>query len=404
MEKHWIWLTTRKGIGPVGRAALIRLFGSAERVYALTEEMCRSTEGFEARWLEGVLDKDLSAAEQILVDCDNKDIHIVCYHMDEYPDRLRNLPDAPPVLYYRGSLPNFDDEAAIAVVGTRKCSAYGLLHAKQFSRLIAASGGMIISGGARGIDTMALRGALDSMMPVACVLGCGVDVVYPPENRFLFRDIVAHGCLLSEYPPGTRPDRGNFPARNRIISGLSVGVLVIEAPEQSGALITAQHALEQGRDVFAIPGNIGVKNNEGTNRLLREGAQMVTDGWELLSNYTYLFPGKLADARRKESLERIYRTRYGSALPVYSPVAEPPEPPEEKKVVDNPPRKTYSDGKEPVLTDDERRLLEVLGTEPEPADEVIARAGLPTQRVLAAMTMLQIKRLAVRENGNLRKL
>ena len=261
--------------------------------------MCRSTEGFEARWLEGVLDKDLSAAEQILVDCDDKDIHIVCYHMDEYPDRLRSLPDAPPVLYYRGSLPNFDDEAAIAVVGTRKCSAYGLLHAKQFSRLIAASGGMIVSGGARGIDTMALRGALDSMMPVACVLGCGVDVVYPPENRFLFRDIVAHGCLLSEYPPGTRPDRGNFPARNRIISGLSVGVLVIEAPEQSGALITAQHALEQGRDVFAIPGNIGVKNNEGTNRLLREGAQMVTDGWELLSNYTYLFPGKLADARRR---------------------------------------------------------------------------------------------------------
>lgn len=185
MLKHWIWLTNRKGIGTVGRAKLLRLFGSAERVYALTERECRETEGFEAGWLEGVMDKSLDTSLKILEDCDNKGISVLTYGDTAYPDRLRNLPDPPAVLYYRGNLPEIDTEAVIGIVGTRKCSAYGLLHAKQFAKLIAASGGIVVSGGARGIDTMALRGALDSAMPVICVLGCGVDVPYPPENRFV---------------------------------------------------------------------------------------------------------------------------------------------------------------------------------------------------------------------------
>lgn len=156
-------------------------------------------------------------------------------------------------MYLQGRLPGFDHEAAIAVVGSRRCSAYGLLHAKQFSRLIAASGGLVMSGGARGIDTMALQSAMDLLEPVVCVLACGLDIAYPPENGQLFAQIASRGCLLSEYPPGTSPMRGNFPVRNRILSGLSVGVLVVEASAQSGALITARLALEQGRDVFAIP-------------------------------------------------------------------------------------------------------------------------------------------------------
>ena len=394
MEKHWIWLTTRKGIGPVGRAALIRLFGSAERVYALTEEMCRSTEGFEARWLEGVLDKDLSAAEQILVDCDNKDIHIVCYHMDEYPDRLRSLPDAPPVLYYRGSLPNFDDEAAIAVVGTRKCSAYGLLHAKQFSRLIAASGGMIISGGARGIDTMALRGALDSMMPVACVLGCGVDVVYPPENRFLFRDIVAHGCLLSEYPPGTRPEGRHFPVRNRILSALSLGVLVVEAPQRSGALITASHALEQGRDVFAVPGAIDSPASEGTNRLIRDGAMLATNGWDVMRDYAPLFPGKVGYRPGGQSLD-LTPEQQREALPEQPEKQEKPAQtaaPDEK-VFDKTESRPYIE-LDTILSGvegDERTLVMQLAEKPLTTDELIERSQLPAARVMASLTLLEIR-------------
>lgn len=399
MLKHWLWLTCRPGIGTRGRAALLRIFGTAERIYALTEAECRSTEGFDKRWLEGVLDKSTEEAERILLACDNLGIGVLTYADEAYPDRLRNIPDPPAVLYYRGTLPDFDHEAAVAVVGTRHCTAYGLLHAKQFSKLMAASGAIVVSGGARGIDTMALRAALDSAMPVVCVLGCGADVAYPPENRFLFREITAHGCLISEYPPGTRPDRGNFPVRNRIISGLSLGVLVIEAPERSGALITATHALEQGRDVFTIPGNIGAKNCEGTNRLLREGASLVMDGWDVVSSYVYLFPDKLTDGRTRSAMEHVYQMRYKKALPVYTPKCISDG--DDKKAVDIPASNAYSDEKEHApLTPDEQKVKALLGVEPTHSDELIARSGLPAQRVLAALTLLQLHKCAEKLPGN----
>ena len=334
------------------------------------------------------------------MECDDNSIRLVNYAYGAYPSRLRNISDPPALLYYCGTLPDFDNEAVIGVIGSRRCSAYGLLHAKQFSKLIASSGGLVVSGGARGIDSMALRGALDSEMPVACVLGCGVDVVYPPENRELFRQIAAHGCLLSEYRPGTRPDRGNFPVRNRIISGLALGVLVADAPERSGALITANLALEQGRDVFAIPGNIGVKSCEGSNRLIRDGAIVVENGWEILREYEHLFPGKLSDGRSREAMERGFMARFGRPAPVYTPVVL--EEPVDKKVIDNPEIRNYSDVKEkvPVLAGDEAAVFAVLSEQPELADELVVRSGLPAQRVAAALTMLQIKGLARKQAGN----
>lgn len=400
MLKHWIWLTTRPGIGVHGRAALLRLFGTAERIFEMKERDYLAAEGFECRWLESLLDKSLDEAEKILIECDDKSIRLVTYADGAYPSRLRNISDPPALLYYCGTLPDFDNEAVIGVIGSRRCSAYGLLHAKQFSKLIASSGGLVVSGGARGIDSMALRGALDSEMPVACVLGCGVDVVYPPENRELFRQIAAHGCLLSEYRPGTRPDRGNFPVRNRIISGLALGVLVVEAPERSGALITANLALEQGRDVFAIPGNIGVKSCEGSNRLIRDGAIVVENGWEILREYEHLFPGKLSDGRSREAMERGFMARFGRPAPVYTPVVL--EEPVDKKVIDNPENRNYSDVKEkvPVLARDEAAVFAVLSEQPELADELVVRSGLPAQRVAAALTMLQIKGLARKQAGN----
>lgn len=400
MLKHWIWLTTRPGIGVHGRAALLRLFGTAERIFEMKERDYLAAEGFECRWLESLLDKSLNEAEKILIECDDKSIRLVTYADGAYPSRLRNISDPPALLYYCGTLPDFDNEAVIGVIGSRRCSAYGLLHAKQFSKLIAFSGGLVVSGGARGIDSMALRGALDSEMPVACVLGCGVDVVYPPENRELFRQIAAHGCLLSEYRPGTRPERGNFPVRNRIISGLALGVLVVEAPERSGALITANLALEQGRDVFAIPGNIGVKSCEGSNRLIRDGAIVVENGWEILREYEHLFPGKLSDGRSREAMERGFMARFGRPAPVYTPVVL--EEPVDKKVIDNPENRNYSDVKEkvPVLAGDEAAVFAVLSEQPELADELVVRSGLPAQRVAAALTMLQIKGLARKQAGN----
>lgn len=400
MLKHWIWLTTRRGIGTRGCAALLRMFGTAERIYEMRETDYARTEGFERRWMEGLLDKSLDKAEQILAACDDKEIELLTYADEDYPNRLKNIADPPAVLYYKGKLPRFDEEAVIGVVGSRRCSAYGLLHAKQFGKLIAMSGGVVVSGGARGIDTMALSGALDSAMPVVCVLGCGVDIVYPRENRFLFQEIMQHGCLISEYPPGTPPERGNFPVRNRIISGLSLGILVVEAPEKSGALLTAQHALEQGRDVFAIPGNIGVKHCAGSNRLLREGACMVENGWEVLREYQHLYPDKIADGRTMEEMHRIYQVRFKKAMPVYSPVIFTDN--GDKKVVDIPSTKHYSDEKEmqAALSEDERLVFAKLTDKPQHTDVLVAACDLPAQRITAALTLLQIKGLASKTAGN----
>lgn len=400
MLQQWIWLTTRKGIGTRGCASLLRLYGSAERIYELKESDYSSTEGFDRRWLGPLTDKTLDDAERILRQCDEKGIELLTYCDERYPKRLKNIDDPPALLYYKGTVPDFDAEASVAIVGSRKCSPYGLLHAKQFSRLIANSGGIVVSGGARGIDSMALRGALDSTMPVICVLGCGLDVVYPKENRFLFRDIEMHGCMFSEYPPGTPPEAKNFPPRNRIISGLSLGVLVVEAPETSGALITANFALDQGRDVFAIPGNLGVKSCAGSNRLLREGAIMVDSGWDVLQQYSYLFPDKLRDGRIAENARELYHIRYGLALPVYSPM--PIEEAYDKKSVDNPPAKNYSDEKEKTIkfSDDEAAVLSVMEAEPIHCDQITAKSGLPAQRVMAALTMLQIKQRVEKQPGN----
>ncbi len=396
MLKHWIWLTQCKGIGTLGCARLLRMFGTAERIYELTEAQCKKTEGFDKRWLEGILDKDTSEAEGILQDCDNQNIQILVYSDSAYPERLRNIVDPPAVLYYKGTLPDFDQEAVIGIVGTRRCSAYGMLQAKQFSNLIANSGGIVVSGGARGIDTMALSGALDSLMPVVCVLGCGVDVVYPKENNRLFQAVCQHGCVMSEYPPRTQALPGHFPVRNRIISGLSVGVLVVEAPEKSGALITANLALEQGRDVYTIPANIGAKHGAGSNRLLQEGAMAVLDGWEVLENYIHLFPEKLSDGRSRKSIQTLYQTRFGASLPVYSPITQLDG--VTPKIVEKPPIKAEVDTKN--LSAEEQTVLGVMETEPLHSDVIIERSALPPARVLATLTMLQIKGKVVKLGGN----
>lgn len=418
MDKHWVWLTTRKGIGASGCARLLRHFGSAERIYECTRRQYEADEQIERRYVESLCDKDLEEAEQILRRCDEADIRLLRYDSAQYPERLKSISDPPALLYYRGRLPDFDEEVAVAVVGSRRCSAYGLLNAKQFSRMIAMSGGLVLSGGARGIDTMALRGALDSAMPVVCVCGCGLDVCYPKENRYLFNEITHHGCMISEYPPGTPPLPANFPVRNRILSGLSLGVLVVEAPEKSGALITAELALEQGRDVFAIPGNVGVKHCEGSNRLLREGAILVQDGQEVLREYERRFPDRLTDGRHKEALSNIYRARYGKAQPVYSPISFgqseslPPEPPsgaeKPKKPAPKPPVQPKppeppeppAARELPKLTDDERAVYDALGKEPMLPDELVARCALPARRVASALTLLQIKGLAAKAAGN----
>ena len=266
--KYWVWLTALPGLSNRSRLLLLERYGSPEDVYYADPEELAQVEGLTPGQAALLADKSLSRADRILADCARGDMFLLSMQDAAYPARLRDIFDPPVLLYGKGSLPLFDEEAAIAVVGTRSCTPYGLRCAHRMGYELARQGAVVVSGMAKGIDGAAMRGALQAGGFTAAVLGGGVDVVYPAENRRLYEDIAATGVLLSEYPPGTEPLPGHFPVRNRIISGLSLAALVVEAPVRSGALITAHAALDQGRDVFAVPGPIDAAASVGCNRLI----------------------------------------------------------------------------------------------------------------------------------------
>lgn len=291
--KYWVWLTALPGLSNRSRLLLLERYGSPEDVYYADPEELAQVEGLTPGQASLLADKSLSRADRILADCARGDMFLLTMQDAAYPARLRDIFDPPVLLYGKGSLPLFDEEAAIAVVGTRSCTPYGLRCAHRMGYELARQGAVVVSGMAKGIDGAAMRGALQAGGFTAAVLGGGVDVVYPAENRRLYEDIAATGVLLSEYPPRTEPEGWRFPMRNRILSGLSVAAVVVEAPLRSGALITAENAMEQGRDVFAVPGPIDTPNSAGCHRLIREGAILATCAGDILSEYESRFPHKL---------------------------------------------------------------------------------------------------------------
>ena len=299
--KYWLWLTELPGLTNQTRLALLRHFPTPEDVYYADPEEVLLTEGITREQAKLLEDKDCSGADRILADCQQLDLDLLTIQDAGYPNRLRNIYDPPCLLYVRGRLPAFDDEASIAVVGTRDCTPYGVSCAEKLGYGLAAGGAVVVSGLARGVDSAALRGALRAGGTVTAVLGNGLDVVYPPENQYLYEDVAAAGALISEYPPGTPPEAKHFPVRNRIMSGLCLGTLVVEAPARSGALITAGTALEQGRDVFAVPGPIDAPASVGCNRLIRDGAGLVSDAWDILGEYEPRFPDKLRREGARET-------------------------------------------------------------------------------------------------------
>lgn len=390
---HWVWYALLPKLSAAVKRSLLERFSDPEDIF--------HTQGFDhipeltGDMKEALENKDLQPAQAVLKQCADRKIRILTVRDAGYPSRLRNIPDPPLVLYYKGMLPDFESQPVIGVVGTRKASAYGLNNARQISAQIASCGGLVVSGGAAGIDTMALQGALDVGRPVVAVLGCGADVVYPKTNRALFAKIEENGCILSEYLPGTEPRPWQFPERNRIISGLSSGVLVVEAPEKSGALITAKDAFEQGRDVFAIPGNIGVASGAGSNRLLQDYAHAALSGWDVLKDYADQYP----DVRQRQAIP------YRPAEPMVAPakVAQPVFAQTDKKDIDNPAANAYIDLENayPDLTEREKQVLGCVGYSPQPVDTVIANAGLPASEMLGILTRLTVKGLVLRHPGNL---
>ena len=381
MLKYWLWLTNLRGLHNQTRLALLRHFPTPEDVYYADPEEVLLTEGITREQAKLLEDKDCSGADRILADCQRLDLDLLTIQDAGYPNRLRNIYDPPCLLYVRGRLPAFDDEASIAVVGTRDCTPYGVSCAEKLGYGLAAGGAVVVSGLARGVDSAALRGALRAGGTVTAVLGNGLDVVYPPENQYLYEDVAAAGALISEYPPGTPPEAKHFPVRNRIMSGLCLGTLVVEAPARSGALITAGTALEQGRDVFAVPGPIDAPASVGCNRLIRDGAGLVSDAWDILGEYEPRFPDKLRREGAKETPAVLgYQARQKT---------EPKPVPPSVSLSHN----DYS------LTDDQICLLRALTEEPMLVDDLIELTDIPTRRVLSALTVLEIEHLVTQHSG-----
>ncbi|MGQ9887569.1 MAG: DNA-processing protein DprA [Aggregatilineales bacterium] len=280
-SKYWLGFSLVPEIGPRRLARLLSVFGDAASAWNATETQLRRA-GIENRPLENLL----YARKSLDLDLEMEKVKrtgawLITLADDAYPPLLRQIAEAPTVLYVRGTLETSDAQA-LSVVGTRKATAYGRDAAHELARQLARSGVTIISGLAHGIDSAAHAGALAGGGRTLAVLGCGIDRIYPSHNRALAENIVQRGALVSEFPIGTPPDGRNFPRRNRIISGMALGVLVVEAPENSGALITAAVAADQGREVFAVPGNIFNPSSRGSNRLIQDGAKLVMEVDDIL--------------------------------------------------------------------------------------------------------------------------
>ena len=391
MLKYWVWLAELPGLKGPARLALLRHFGSPEDIFFADREELLLAEDVPPAQAKLALNRDLSIADRILAECQRLGQRILTLQDAEYPQRLRNIFDPPLVLYVKGRMPALDEEAAIAVVGTRNCTPYGSASAERLSQELAASGAVVVTGLARGVDAAAARGALRAGGTVVGVTGNGLDVYYPYESQSLYDDVAAAGVLLSEYPPGTEPERSHFPARNRIMSGLSVAALVVEAPERSGALITARLALEQGREVYAVPGPISAPASVGCNRLIRDGAGLAAEGWDILRDFQERFPEKLRPAGDFPAWTPLPVRRRVAPVPRQRPEAAP-ERPEAK-----PDSRTVSRS---GLTDDQIALLRVLDLEnSRQVDDLIQMTGIPARRVSSALTMLEIDGMVHQHSG-----
>ena len=393
--KHWIWLTQRKGIAGQTVVQILEHFGSPEQVHAADRGAYETMGGLSEAAIRSLLDKSLDGADQILGDCDALGIQLLTLQDSTYPERLAAIHQPPPVLYWKGRQIAFDEEVAIAMVGAREATPYGVDMASRLSIELTRRGALVVSGMAQGIDAAAVRGALKVGGPVVSVVAGGLDRVYPWYHKDLYEDVAAVGALISEYPPGTEHKGSHFPVRNRILSGLSVGVIAVECARSGGTLLTIGHAMDQDREVFAVPGPVGAPMSEGPNRLIMAGtAKLILDAGNVLCEFEQRFPGKL---RRTEPLPE---QRLEGITP--PPVAERPRAlPQDKKqpkIREKTEYISWPDGKD-KLTDDQRDVLLALDGGAARADDLVERTQIPARRVLSALTLLQIQGYVSEESG-----
>lgn len=279
--KEWVWFANLQGIITRKKIELLKVFDNPKQIYQADGVALAKTGLLSRDNINAILsDETRLTIDRTLERLEKNKIDVITLTDSRYPQLLKNICDPPVCLYVKGRL--ISDETCIGVVGSRRASGYGISIAKRICMELQSYNICVISGMARGIDTAAHHGALSGGGRTIAVFGCGLDIVYPPENRRLMERIIENGAVVSEYPPGVWPAPHHFPVRNRIVSGMSIGVLVVEAGEKSGSLITAQLALEQGRDVYALPGNVISINSKGTNKLIQDGAKLVASVNDIL--------------------------------------------------------------------------------------------------------------------------
>ena len=351
-KKYWIGFNLIKGIGAVRMQGLVAYFGDLESAWRASPADLAGA-GLGLKLIERVVAARGSVdLDQIWEKIEKQGIKILTWQDEAYPQRLKEIDQPPPVLYIRGEyLP--DDLFAVAIVGTRRVTPYGRQITEELASFLAANGLTVISGLARGVDAIAHQSALKAGGRTIGVLGSGVDKIYPPEHRGLAEQMIERGAIVSDYAPGTPPDASNFPPRNRIISGLSLAVVVVEAGETSGALITAEFAAEQGREVFAVPGSILAPQSKGTNKLIQKGALPLLSVNDLMQALDITRVGEQKAARR----------------------IMPSDPTEAK-------------------------LLSVLGNEPLHVDEIRTKSELPIEKVSSALALMELKGM-VRQVGGM---
>lgn len=386
--KYWLWLSSAAEVSARSKAALIEYYSDAETAFHAPKGEFGRIKGVSRKDAEELEKRDMSAVSMIVARCRKNDVRIITMADKEYPSRLRNIFMPPVVLYVKGRLPAMDEKTAIAVIGTRKATEYGLKMGRKIAYEITKCGGTVVSGMTAGIDSTALTAAMDAGGECVAVLGLPIELEHSP----LSRRIAENGALVSEYPPGTKPYKSFFRERNRITSGLSLGVVAVEAPEKSGTGLFVAEAAEQGKEIFAVPGNADSPNSVGTNGFIKDGAKPVTCGWDILCEFENRWPVENVPCYVPPAREET------GSVPTRKAEDKTPT---QQKAVDKEKDTIYSEMPERIaeLPEDQRSIMTAIVGGSELVDDIISATKLSPARVLSQLTVLEIKGLIRRLPG-----
>ena len=419
---YWLWLAEKCGIASKQFGRLIEKYDDPFDVYRLSEDEIEQLEGINSALKARFCEKDLENSYSILKYCKENRVDIISYGDSRYPTRLKNIEDAPILLYCLGHFPDFNSALCIGIVGTRKMSEYGKQSAYKIGYELSSAGAIVVSGMALGVDGAAASGALSAGGRTVAVLGCGISVVYPKEHKRLMEEISRKGAVITEYPPTEAPHGHNFPKRNRIISGLCQGVLVVEGAAGSGALITARRAIDQGREVFALPGKIDESNSDGPNELIREGAYPALCSDDILRHYDFLYHDVIDYSKHTKAKRKVARGDADAALRKYGvgsrvlKFANDPKPQdpaqtqtpdeesfvlEQKREEEQAPIEQASTEKRESMADNSaellagldettRRVFESLPIDKAVSPDALAAAGIGVGEAITSLTMLEL--------------